>query len=162
MQNVTKEFYSALLFFYMMPNKSVKDFMEADHDRLDSIYKEFKEKKHSEIEKAKELFGEFKKGLERHIVWEEEILFPVFEDKTGMKTQGPTVVMRMEHEQIKSCLERILERISGNDPDTDEIERELEMVLGAHNEKEESILYPWIDQTFSEQEVEAFFSEISK
>ncbi len=146
----------------MMSSKSVKEFMEADHDRLDSIYKEFKENKHAEISKAKDLFAEFKQGLERHIVWEEEILFPVFEDKTGMKTQGPTIVMRMEHEQIKSCLKRILEKVSNNDPHTEDIEKELEMVLGGHNEKEESILYPWIDQSFSEQEVAEFFSKISE
>ena len=36
----------------------------------------------------KEAFKEFKLGLQRHIVWEEELLFPIWEEKTGMVEDG--------------------------------------------------------------------------
>jgi regulator of cell morphogenesis and NO signaling len=47
-------------------------------------------------ENAIKNFEEFKAGLEQHIVWEEEILFPSFEQKFGLPG-GPTEVMRWEH-----------------------------------------------------------------
>ena len=35
--------------------------------------------------------------MERHFLMEETVLFPTFEDISGMR-QGPTQVMRMEHQ----------------------------------------------------------------
>src|SRR5574341_1194166 len=85
----------------------VFDFMAQDHDRLDDIFKNFRTVKNEDLKKAKPLFHDFKIGLQKHIVWEEEILFPIFEKKTGMYETGPTAVMRMEHRQIKDFLEKI-------------------------------------------------------
>ncbi len=142
--------------------QSVKDFMEADHDRLDGIFIKFQEIKRNDVSIAQSLFSEFKNGLEKHIVWEEDILFPVFEEKTGMKTQGPTVVMRYEHTQIKDFLAKIHEKIQAGNPETDEEEKGMLQVLKVHNEKEENILYPWIDQEFSETDVKNFFEKINR
>ena len=64
---------------------TVLEFMGKDHDRLDKIFKEFREVKTNDRAKLIPLFHDFKTGLQRHIVWEEEILFPVFEDETGMR-----------------------------------------------------------------------------
>ncbi|MEK6525701.1 MAG: hemerythrin domain-containing protein, partial [Nitrospirota bacterium] len=113
---------------------------------------EFQATKGSDLGKAKHFFSEFKRGLQRHIVWEEEILFPLFEHRTGMEDRGPTAVMRTEHRQIKDFLEQIHDRIAKGETNTDEFERGLLTVLSAHNQKEETILYPWIDQSLSEQE----------
>ena len=62
-----------------------------------------------DIERAESIFLFFKSELERHIIWEEDILFPVFERKTGIKDGGPTSVMRIEHIQIKNHLQEIKE-----------------------------------------------------
>ena len=139
---------------------SIYDFMSKDHDRLDEIFNKFKQIKNRNINRAKELFGEFKNGLERHIVWEEEILFPLFEKQAGMNDSGPTFVMRTEHVRIKEIISGIHERAEKLDPDTDELENELLFVLTAHNDKEESILYPWIDNSISSQEKEEAFERI--
>ncbi len=131
---------------------AITNFMGQDHDRLDGLVTEFQATKGSDFGKAKHFFSEFKRGLQWHIVWEEEILFPLFEHRTGMEDCGPTAVMRMEHRQIKDFLEQIHDRIAKGETNTDEFERGLLTVLFAHNKKEETILYPLIDQSLSEQE----------
>jgi iron-sulfur cluster repair protein YtfE (RIC family) len=129
--------------------------MSVDHDRLDGIFEGFKKLKQDDIDGAKTLFLDFKAGLEQHIVWEEDILFPIFEEGTGMHDTGPTAVMRMEHRQIRSFLEEIGEKaLDGEFEEIDEAEIGLLEVLGAHNQKEENILYPAIDSLTSEQEKE--------
>ena len=142
--------------------KKIKEFMSDDHDRLEVIFKEFQSTKDKDVNQAKDLFHEFKTGLKQHIVWEEEILFPIFEDRTGMQEQGPTAVMRMEHRKIKEFLEAIHDNIVNADINTDAFERGLIEVLTAHNEKEEKILYPWMDNSLSETETEEAFERMEK
>jgi regulator of cell morphogenesis and NO signaling len=139
---------------------TVTEFMGQDHDRLDEIFKGFQHIKTSDTAKAKGLFVEFLTGLQRHIVWEEEMLFPLFENATGMRDHGPTAVMRMEHRQIKDFLKSIHDKIAAGDTTTDESERGLLEVLTAHNQKEENILYPWIDNSVGEEEREAVFTQM--
>ncbi len=142
----------------MVTNKTVLGFMGKDHDRLDSIFKKFRSYKNIDKNKAIKLFHEFKSDLQRHIVWEEEILFPLFERKTGMN-DGPTVVMRMDHNNIKDLLERIINNLNRDIPSKD-LENELVLILTDHNEKEESLLYPWIDNSVNNKEREEIFVKI--
>jgi regulator of cell morphogenesis and NO signaling len=123
-------------------------FMSGDHDRLDEIFEEFR--KEGDAGRARSLFRGFADGLRAHIVWEEEILFPPFEEKTGMRDAGPTAVMRMEHQQIQQLLQAIEERIGL--PEVNDLARDLLEVLTAHNQKEEGVLYPWLDHSLTEEE----------
>jgi len=138
---------------------SISEYFEKDHDRLDDLFKSFQQWKQSDYPRAKEFFVAFKFGLQRHIVWEEEILFPLFEKKTGMQF-GPTYVMRMEHKEIAAHLEAIHKKVQKADPNTDSEERKLLEVLGMHNEKEEAILYPAIDRNLTPGELETVYTEI--
>lgn len=139
---------------------SITAYYEKDHDRLDQLFQKFQASKRSDFPKAKDLFREFKTGLQRHIVWEEEILFPSFEAKTGMKGTGPTEVMRQEHREIKALLEGIHHKVQEGDPESDPEEAALLDVLGAHNRKEERVLYPTIDELLSEQEHREVFKKM--
>ncbi|OGW96987.1 MAG: hypothetical protein A2Y04_01320 [Omnitrophica WOR_2 bacterium GWC2_45_7] len=143
-----------------MNENNITPFYEKDHDELDSYLKTYQEKKRTDFPRAKEFFKRFKFGLQRHIVWEEEILFPVFEDKTGMRDVGPTAVMRQEHVLIKEALEKLHQKVRMGDPETDKEEAELLNVLGAHNEKEENILYPAIDEMATEEEKKEVFEKM--
>lgn len=134
--------------------------MEQDHDRLDGLYNKFKELKTSDLNKAKQILSEFKSGLEKHILWEEEILFPLFEKKTAMYGGGPTDVMRLEHKTIKSILDEISSKLTGGSINTDDFENTLVAFLSDHNHKEENILYPMIDNLVSNEELEAIFSKL--
>ena len=130
----------------------VTAYYEHDHDRLDGLFAQFQQLKRTNFAKAKEFFKEFKFGLQRHIVWEEEILFPLFEHKTGISEGGPTHVMRMEHRLIAKYLEEIHEKVKAGSPDSDDEEQMLLNTLFAHNQKEEQILYPAIDRSLSDNE----------
>ncbi len=142
--------------------ETILGFMSADHAELDSIFDEFKKQQSNDIAKAKPLFHNFKVGLQKHMVWEVELLFPIFEEKTGMQGSGPTAVMRMEHRQIKEFLEEIhtklLERALEG---IDKLEYGLLEILHLHNQKEENILYPSIDNLLTNEEREKAFTEMT-
>ena len=141
---------------------AILEFMSVDHDRLDNKIKMYTTEKLVDIESAKNVFLFFKSELERHIIWEEDVLFPVFERKTGIKDGGPTSVMRMEHIQIKDHLQKIQRKLRAKkiqDPCGEEVA--LFNLLESHNQKEENILYPSIDKLTSEQEKEQIIKQMS-
>ncbi len=135
-----------------MVKNIVTQYFEADHNRLDAAFASFQELKRESFPEAKQHFKIFFKGLKRHIVWEEDVLFPLFEQKSGMSQGGPTFVMREEHRRIGDLLNRIHEKVRKADPSSDDEEEMLIEVLSAHNHKEEQVLYPAIDQLITERE----------
>ena len=136
------------------PDRTITDFFQTDHRRLDAIVERFRDSADaSRWEDASREFREFSLGLRRHIQAEEEILFPLFEQKTGMVDAGPTFVMKMEHKEIKEFLDRILEAADSKNASTAlETLNHLINILTDHNMKEEHILYPESDSFISESE----------
>ena len=145
-----------------MPNKTIAGYFQQDHDKLDGFFTEYRKKKNIDFARAKESFKAFMFGLKRHIAWEENILFPVFEKKTGNVDSGLTGVMRSEHKDIKEILNRIHEKVRDKNTKTEAEETALLEVLGSHNQKEEHILYPMIDQLTSDTERENIFAQMEK
>ena len=130
---------------------TILEFMSDDHNRLDAIFDELAGE--ATPAGASELFADFKAGLSRHIGWEEDILFPIFEDASGMHDSGPTAVMRMEHRQIEKVLEEIDLKVSeGELTALGGLQKDLLAVLGPHNDKEEGILYPATDEMIDDAE----------
>ncbi len=136
------------------PRRTVTEYLQTDHRRLDGIMNRFQEAvKAGRWEDASRDFREFNLGLRRHIQTEEEVLFPVFEEKTGMHDSGPTFVMRMEHTEIKETLDKILKGTDAKDSKTvSDSTYALTNILGDHNMKEEHILYPESDGILSDTE----------
>jgi iron-sulfur cluster repair protein YtfE (RIC family) len=134
---------------------TIRTFFAEDHDRLDGLFARFREWKRADYAEAKQAFREFKFGLQRHIVWEEQILFPLFEQKTGMWDTGPTEVMRREHRLIGERLEALHDRVRRHDPESDTEEKALQEALEAHNLKEEMALYPALDRLLTDEEKQA-------
>ncbi len=145
-----------------MDKQSIATYYETDHDRLDDLFKQFQASKRSDFVRAKDRFRQFKIGLQRHIVWEEEILFPIFEEHTGIKGTGPTAMMRSEHRQIGDFLEAIHRKVQHQDPESDAEESGLWELLGSHNQKEEQILYPMIDRLLGNQKRHDIFMRMKK
>ena len=146
----------------MNEHKLISEFFEQDHDRLDELFKTFQKFKRSDFAKAKEAFKEFKFGLQRHIVWEEDILFPLWEENTGMSDGGPTFVMRAEHRRIGQHLEAIHDKVAEQNPESDQEEQILMDLLGSHNMKEEWVLYPSIDQVTTQEERDAVYRNMKQ
>ncbi len=140
---------------------SINEHYTHDHARLDELFHQFQKLKSSDRANAARQFQEFKSGLEQHIAWEEEILFPSFERRFG-HLGGPTEVMRWEHREIRRFLDTIAEALAGNDWDTEVEEVGLNAVLCSHNHKEESILYPMIDQITGDEDRAAIFARMGK
>src|SRR5688572_9257823 len=145
----------------MNKNVTISKYYEDDHDRLDELFRNFQETKRSDFDKAKEYFVQFKFGLQRHIIWEEDILFPFFERKVGTSFNQPVYVMKLEHRQIGKLLELIHNKVREGDPNSDHEEEQLLSFLGNHNRKEEHILYPSIDQAVSEEDLHSLFKAMN-
>lgn len=146
----------------MGQEEKISSFFEKDHSRLDGLFKQFQANKSKDFSLAKNCFKEFMFGLKRHIAWEEEILFPIFEEKTSMKDSGPTAVMRFEHDLIKRELDGIHKKVKAGQINTENEEASLLEILVQHNCKEEGILYPAMDQLLTEAEVNNVFEKIKK
>jgi iron-sulfur cluster repair protein YtfE (RIC family) len=126
---------------------TVSAYLGWDHDRLDALLADVTRMvDDGELERAEYSYGDFQQGLERHIRIEEDVLFPVFEQKTGM-THGPTEVMRREHQIIKEAMQLMREGLAAGKGAAFHEGRELlEEALPSHNHKEEHVLYPTIDR----------------
>lgn len=140
---------------------SVTTYLAADHDRLDAILVEVcHEIEGGRAAAASARFGDFHRGLRRHIRIEEELVFPFFDLRSGM-SGGPTAVMREEHRAIEQALVRMDAALVAGD---DEAFRagvvELRQVLGDHNEREERVLYPMTDRMLSDSERVVFVQRL--
>ena len=133
-----------------------------DHDRLDQLLEAYRQLKRVDFPRAKQAFREFKFGLQRHIIWEETVLFPLFEEKTGLRDRGPTAVMRAEHREIGRRLEALHDKVRRQDVDSEPDEQALLDALSAHNQKEEIVLYPAIDRLSSAEERAAAFRKMEE
>lgn len=125
----------------------ILEFMRSEHRNCDACLAAAEQSLiNDDLEKAKAEFGQFKTDTLRHFEMEEEVLFPVFEARTGM-TQGPTQVMRMEHEQVRGLLEKMEATIARSDRDAFfGIAESMMILLQQHNMKEEQMLYPMCDR----------------
>ena len=142
--------------------KTITKYFEDDHDRLDDLFNNFQASKTTDFVKAKAFFAEFITGLKRHILWEEEILFPLFEEKRALSSGGPTAMMRLEHRRIAEWLDAIHNKVKVADPNSDAEEQRLLAILSLHNMKEENILYPAIDHSLSPADVEKVFEQMKQ
>jgi iron-sulfur cluster repair protein YtfE (RIC family) len=87
-----------------------------------------------------------KNALEHHIAFEEQELFPAFEEASGMRGE-PTEVMRAEHTEMRDLLDALGAAQPRVDPEGCRAELEhLRALLQAHNIKEETVLYPACDR----------------
>lgn len=88
----------------------------------------------------------FLQRLERHIDMEENLLFPAFEERTGMTAAGPSAQMRAEHEQMQGIFLQMRAAVAAKDAaGYRRASQALLEVLVPHNLKEEQMMYPMLD-----------------
>ncbi|OGT83343.1 MAG: hypothetical protein A3G96_06805 [Gammaproteobacteria bacterium RIFCSPLOWO2_12_FULL_52_10] len=126
---------------------TITEYMTGIHRRCDEILAELEVAVNDDDwDKATRLTANFLQAMEHHLTVEETILFPAFEQKTGM-VGGPTMIMREEHKQMRDLflqLQWALDGKSGGEfLDTTET---LLVLMQQHNMKEEGILYPMSDE----------------
>ena len=129
---------------------TISDFLVPDHKRCDSLFAATEQAaSEGDWGKAADGFDSFNYAMLHHFAMEEEIMFPAFEARTGMR-QGPTSVMRSEHQQMKVLLALMEESMARKhsdgflgDADT------LLTLMQQHNVKEEQMLYRMADQALA-------------
>jgi hemerythrin-like domain-containing protein len=130
---------------------TVMDYLQTDHRRLDGLMDAAsRAATEGRAADAAASFFEFRVGLTRHIKIEEGLLFPAFEEATGMPRQGgPTGVMHLEHEEILRMLGEMGELFEAPILDVaafESLRGALVALLHDHNGKEERVLYPMTDR----------------
>jgi hemerythrin-like domain-containing protein len=131
---------------------TISDFLAADHLLCDNLFAL------AEADAAREnwdstttRFRLFHDKLTHHFAMEEEIMFPTFEDRTGM-TQGPTSMMRSEHLQMTDLLIQMSDSVARKDREAYLGDADTLLILmQQHNMKEEHMLYRMADQALADQ-----------
>jgi hemerythrin superfamily protein len=126
--------------------ESVTAHLGWDHHRLDEALRSVSAAvRKGRLMKASAGFEAFEPGLLRHFRIEEELLFPVFEARSGI-VNGPTEVMRDEHRHVRAALDIMRRALQRSDTHSYEDGlRFVESLLPDHNAREEHILYPALD-----------------
>ncbi|MCW9048456.1 MAG: hemerythrin domain-containing protein [Gammaproteobacteria bacterium] len=130
---------------------SISDVMTADHKLCDDFYAsaELYVSK-NDWDQANSATKEFINCMLFHFQHEEEVLFPEFEEVSGMR-HGPTEMMRHEHEQMKSLITELEKALQSKNQDRYlGLSETLLIYMQQHNMKEEQILYPMIDRDCAE------------
>ena len=122
--------------------ESISQALTEDHRRCDRRFACIEEQvAHGNWAQADGEFSEFHRAMERHFGFEEQSLFPAFEQATGNRN-GPTQMMRVEHEQMRSLVREMQDRLG--DRDTQRylgLSETLLVLMQQHNMKEEHMLY---------------------
>jgi len=85
-----------------------------------------------------------------HFLREEKVLFPAFEEKTGM-AGGPTEMMRSEHMRMKATLNELKTHLEAQDRDKFlGLSESFMIFVQQHNMKEEQMLYAMMDRVLGE------------
>ena len=131
---------------------SMHSYFKQDLHRLKMLLDGFARLKRTNPVAAQACFRQFAEGLRRRVDWEESLLLPVYE-----RTRGADVairLMRLEHSAITEQLDSIDERVKHGDYETDESELRLRATLGWHDDEEERVLYPTVDDAATPDDLE--------
>ena len=130
----------------------INDYMTRHHKECDAVLTRADEAAAAADWAAVERHaGTFLREIERHIEAEETLLFPAFEERTGMADGGPTATMRMEHEQMRGLFAQMRAAIPARDAQRYlGASQTLLPLLQQHNMKEESMMYPMLDQALGD------------
>jgi len=127
----------------------IGEFMINEHHECDDIFALAEEAVgNGDWARAQERFEVFAARMEKHFDLEDNFLFPQFDQRTG-HSGGPTMVMKMEHNQMRVVFHEMSAALEAKDAQQYLGQSETLLVLmQQHNFKEEGILYNMIDQLF--------------
>jgi len=141
-----------------MPGKEITDFFEKDHREIDALLEGLT---YRDAASDFTRFEEFDRRLERHIRWEEDLLFPAIGEINPMIEPGPVRIMKVEHEGIRHIKSKAKEAFEKEDlARAREHCEAIKEMLSQHNMKEEHILYPACDQSLQKKIAEELLGKI--
>ncbi len=130
----------------------ISNYLTNEHRECDTIFANAeKEASQGNWEEAEKSFLEFANETLTHFKKEEDELFPTFEEITG-SSDGPTQVMRYEHEQVRGLIGKMAEAVENRDKDAFlSMAESMMILLQQHNMKEEQMLYAMCDRVLPPQ-----------
>jgi hemerythrin-like domain-containing protein len=125
---------------------TISSFLTSDHRACDEEFANLENAVALDNwEESQVKLNKFVADLLHHFDMEEKVMFPTFEEVTGM-TQGPTMIMRMEHDQMRQLLNDLQEDLEKKDrKHFFGVSESLMMLMQQHNMKEEQMLYSMAD-----------------
>jgi len=125
---------------------SIKDYLSHGHHCCDDLFVAAENAiSDGDMAAGEKCFEAFRRGMAEHFSMEESVMFPAFEDITGM-TDGPTELMRAEHAQMREVFGLMQSAIAANNAEEYlGLSETLLMIMQQHNFKEEQILYRMAD-----------------
>jgi len=143
---------------------SIANYLTNDHRECDDLFaKAERSAANGDFVKTKEEFLTFADETLLHFKKEEEEFFPLFEEITG-SSDGPTMVMKYEHDQVRGLMGKMAEAVENEDKDAYlSLAESMMILLQQHNMKEEQMLYAMADRVLENaksQELIAKMEEI--
>lgn len=139
----------------------ISNYMKSEHRECDEIFvASEKSVIDGNFEQAEKQFVLFADDTLKHFKKEEESLFPTFEKISG-SAEGPTKVMRYEHEQVRGLIGNMAEAIEKKDSDAFlSMAESMMILLQQHNMKEEQMLYAMCDRMIPQESKESMLEEM--
>lgn len=125
---------------------SIHCFYSDDHRRLDELFLQLQSGHPSGRGGARRAFGAFRRGLERHMDWEEQLLFPLLSAAAAPAHQQLADLLCWEHRHLRLMLNGVEEHIGRDDWDSRLERTAYSSLLAAHNSLEERLVYPLLDR----------------
>jgi len=125
----------------------ITNYMRDEHRACDDVFVSAEKAViDGDFEEAEKQFLAFVNETLTHFKKEEETLFPTFEEISG-STEGPTRIMKFEHEQVRGLIGKMAEAIESKDTDAYlSLAESMMILLQQHNMKEEQMLYAMCDR----------------
>lgn len=141
----------------------ISNYMKNEHRECDTYFAKAEEAASlGKWDAAEEHFIAFSNETLTHFKKEEEELFPAFEAQTG-NAEGPTQVMRFEHEQVRGLIGKLAEALEAQDKDAYlSLCESMMILLQQHNMKEEQMLYAMCDRVLPPETKEKTMERMKK
>jgi len=142
---------------------SITTHLRDEHRSCDEIFSDAEKAViENNWKEAEEKFLDFANETLAHFKREEEILFPEFEAITK-STEGPTRVMKFEHEQVRGLFGKMAEAIENKKRDDYlSLSESMMILLQQHNMKEEQMLYAMCDRVIPTDKKEELISKMEE
>jgi len=126
---------------------SISADLTRDHRHCDELFARAEEHvARGDWAQAERDFSEFTRAMEQHFRFEEDNLFPAFEQASGSRA-GPTRMMRLEHEQMRALFRDMETGLRAQEANRYlGLSETLLILMQQHNMKEEHILYRLAEQ----------------
>ncbi len=141
----------------------IANYLTNEHRECDNLFaKAEAAAAKGDFKTTKEEFLNFADDTLLHFKKEEEKFFPLFEEITG-SSEGPTMVMKYEHEQVRALMGKMAQAIESEDKDAYlSLAESMMILLQQHNMKEEQMLYAMADRVIDSTKSQELISKMEE